>query len=168
MRTSFFVIFSLLILEACSSNKIKIHENLDELDAFMKIGNVYIGEQFNETFSFEGRSGNYVYLVGVSEYSLVAAERDAREKIMDYIGNDSTLMTRDASNRKQNRKISSVTYSKSSLHNFSFSNLEKKSKCILMDKPRLDLKTERVTECRVMYRIPISLIEGDNASEDSK
>lgn len=168
MRISIVLLSTLLFLFSCSS-EIEVHGDHVALDSFMKEKYVYLNGSFEDSFFFEGEKGDSLYLVGVSEgasssdqsFILTSAEKNVREKFLDYIGNDSITKTKDFRSSQNNyREITSSLDSKSSVKGIVFSKLEKITKCLSKQRPMLDLTLEALTECRVRYKFPLAMVYG--------
>jgi len=159
-------LFVSIVLSSCSSSQIKVHEDKFLLDLFMKQGEVFLNGEFDRSFSSEGIQGDSFYLIGVSNgayslnqnYILANAERNVREKLLDFVANDSTTKTITFIDYGRNfKKTSSVIESWSSVKGVAFTSFKKQSACHIKQRPRLDLTMEMITECRVRYKFPLKM-----------
>jgi hypothetical protein len=160
--------FISMLLASCSSSKIKVHNDKILLDLFIRQGEVFLNGEFDKSFSAEGIQGDSFYLIGVSSepyslyqnYTLANAEKNVREKLLDFVANDSKNKTITFIDYDRNfSKTSSVIESWSSVKGVAFTSFEKQSECHIKQRPRLDLTMEMLTECRVRYKFPLK-IEG--------
>lgn len=163
------IILLLLALGIHKSNASStiVHENHEELTRFMKKGNIYNGEVFDEDFTIEGERGDRLVLIGRSTgYFKLAEENNANEdlkiKILNYVSSSANLKQYEHHN-KYGRHIASNLSIRSRFGDNEFKKAEiKKLKCIEYMEPQLNLTYAHKVECRFLYSIPKNFFQIDN------